>query len=197
MESSVGQTERTNDDDVFMEMQMGSCLQRALLRGTEDVKDVGDAAWNVSHLGRTIWGLFCAVFRIFPSTYGISWMGTSRCRAATAIPQQLSSKSQWEKRNSPKCDGGHLKFASRINGQVPYRKQSGVSSLPVPNVWQERKASFVWISGGICQLLSNGWQGGTKKGKPACRLKLCTQWSTAMTENLSLLKAANICCIYC
>jgi len=54
---------------------------------------------------------------------------------------------------------------------------------------------WVWISGGICQLLPNGWQGWTKKSKPVCRLKLCTQRSTVMTENLSIVKAANICCV--
>lgn len=56
---------------------------------------------------------------------------------------------------------------------------------------------WVWISGGICQLLANVWQRETKKSTPVCRLKLCTQRSAAMTENLSLLKAANICCIHC
>lgn len=55
----------------------------------------------------------------------------------------------------------------------------------------------MWVSGGSSRLLPNVWQSGTRKSIPVCRLKLCTWWSIVMAANLSLGKAAKICCIYC
>ena len=72
MGSSEGQMESSNDDDVFTGMWKRDPVYRELCYMALTMQRLLVMLPDVSHLERTIWGLFCAASRIFPSTFGIS-----------------------------------------------------------------------------------------------------------------------------
>lgn len=111
---------------------------------------------ELSHLGRIILGLFCAVFRIhiFFCSYGVSWMGASRCKA-TAIPQHLSP-SQSKRR------GTHLSVMKAI-WSLPARQMGkfpkGTNLEFLIHLWHKCGTGKKPVNGGfkVCVCVDLWW----------------------------------------